>query len=543
MAEPPSDPSSSDSRSPTLPTVDRQDREASTLPTAVPGGAVSTFARTPPGYEFVEELGRGGMGVVYKARHEKLNRFVAVKMILSGGHANHEELARFHTEAEAIARLQHPNIVQIHEIGEHDGRPFFSLEFCPGGSLERKLAGASSLLPVEAARLVETLAGAVEAAHRQHVLHRDIKPANVLLAADGQPKLTDFGLAKKMDETGQTASGAIMGTPSYMAPEQAGGKAKESGPAADVYSLGAILYRCLTGQPPFHAATVMDTLIQVIGDEPVPPRRCNAKIDRDLEAICLKCLVKDPRGRYVTAAALAEDLARFRAGDRLLHARPLTGWQSIVRWAGKNWLTAIFTGLLTTPLLFVYLLAVVVSLTGQSVGMVPVMAAVPGFFATMAVLIQPRREFSWRVGLIFAVALTVCWFGWANLQGPEHIFLQSSVPEGRSGDVLTDIVVPLLAGILPAALFGGTSRWIAKRYGADMLSVFFGGVGGAMITSMVCGCGILMVLTAPGMQISSKHAYVTQLLILVLAAVSLIAGFCVGGIFLARVTRRGPARV
>jgi eukaryotic-like serine/threonine-protein kinase len=214
-----------------------------TGPAAVTGTAVAV-----PNYEIICELGRGGMGVVYQARHIKLNRPVALKMILAGSHAGAADLARFQTEAEAIARLRHPNIVQVYEVGEHEGKPYFSLEFCGGGSLEKKLGG-TPLPPKEAASLVETLARAMQPAHEQHVIHRDLKPANVLLAEDGTPKITDFGLAKKLDEAGQTASGAVMGTPSYMAPEQAEGKAV--GPLADVYALGAILYECLTGRPPF----------------------------------------------------------------------------------------------------------------------------------------------------------------------------------------------------------------------------------------------------------------------------------------------------
>src|SRR5262245_30991858 len=206
-----------------------------------------------PGYEVLGELGRGGMGVVYKARQAGLNRVVALKMVLAGGHAGPAELARFRVEAEAVARLQHPNIVGVFEVGEAGGRPFLSLEFCPEGSLEQRLGG-TPLPPEEAARLVETLAGAMHAAHRTGVVHRDLKPANVLLGADGTPKVSDFGLAKRLGEAaGQTATGAVLGTPSYMAPEQAEGR-KDVGPAADVYALGAILYECLTGRPPFKAA-------------------------------------------------------------------------------------------------------------------------------------------------------------------------------------------------------------------------------------------------------------------------------------------------
>ena len=280
-----------------------------------------------PGYEVLGELGRGGMGVVYKARQIGLNRLVALKMILAGGFAGAADLERFRTEAEAIARLRHPNIVQVHEIGEHQGRPFFTLELC-AGSLERRLK-AAPLAPAEAAELVETLARAMEASHRRHVIHRDLKPANVLLTEDGSPKITDFGLAKKLDEVGRTQSGAVLGTPSYMAPEQAKSDAKQIGPATDVYALGAILYECLTGQPPFRAATLMETLQQVIADEPAPPRRLNARTPADLEIICLKCLQKEPGKRYGTAAALADDLARQRRGEPIA-ARPVgrleRGW-------------------------------------------------------------------------------------------------------------------------------------------------------------------------------------------------------------------------
>jgi hypothetical protein len=282
-----------------------------------------------PGYEIIRELGRGGMGVVYLARQTNLGRNVALKMILSGIHAGETDLARFKTEAEAIARLQHPNIVQVFEVGEHSGLPYLSLEYCGGGSLEKKLNGTPPP-PRAAAALVETLARAMQAAHTKGVIHRDLKPANVLLTEDGTPKVTDFGLAKKLDEAGQTASGAVVGTPSYMAPEQAGGASPgrepgESGigPLADVYALGAILYECLTGRPPFRAATALDTILQVIAEEPVPPTRLRAKVPRDLEIICLKCLSKQPGQRYESAAALADDLARWQRGEPIC-ARALT---------------------------------------------------------------------------------------------------------------------------------------------------------------------------------------------------------------------------
>jgi hypothetical protein len=287
-----------------------------------------------PGYEVGAELGRGGMGVVYRARQTKLGRVVALKMILAGAHASEDDLARFRTEAEAIARLQHPHIVQIHEVGEHDGLPYFSLEFCPGGSLAQKLAG-TPLPPQEAAALVETLARAMQAAHDKGVVHRDLKPTNVLLAEDGTPKVSDFGLAKKLDEAGQTATGAVLGSPSYMAPEQAEGKSKQLGPACDVYALGAILYECLTGRPPFRAATVAQTLRQVIEDEPVPPRQLNAPVPRDLETVCLQGLHKEPGQRYASAGALADDLRRFLRGEPIL-ARPAGRLERLAKWARRR---------------------------------------------------------------------------------------------------------------------------------------------------------------------------------------------------------------
>ena len=299
-------------------------------------GLVNTAASaaTIPGYEILGELGRGGMGVVYKAQHRKLHRVVALKMILAGSHAGNADLARFQTEAEAIARLQHPNIVQVYEVGEHEGKPFFSLEFCGGGSLEKKLNGTP--LPArEAAALVETLARAMQAAHAQHIIHRDLKPANVLLTEEGVPKITDFGLAKKLDEAGQTHSGAIMGTPSYMAPEQAAGKSSAIGPLADVYALGAILYECLTGRPPFKAATALDTILQVSLDEPVPPSQLQTKTPRDLETICLKCLHKEARKRYATAQELADDLRRFLGGEPI-RARPVGRVERATKWVKRN---------------------------------------------------------------------------------------------------------------------------------------------------------------------------------------------------------------
>jgi tetratricopeptide (TPR) repeat protein len=286
-----------------------------------------------PGYEILDELGRGGMGVVYKARQVGLGRLVALKMILAGGHAGADDLSRFHLEAQAIARLQHPNIVAVHEVGEHDGKPFFSLEFCTGGSLDRKLAG-SPLPPAEAAQLTALLSRAMHAAHQAHIIHRDLKPANVLLTEDGTPKITDFGLAKKLDDLGRTQTGAVMGTPSYMAPEQAEGR-KDIGPPADIYALGAILYELLTGRPPFRAATTYDTILQVVSDDPVPPRQLNAKVPLDVETICLKCLFKDPKRRYASANDLADDLGRWQRKEPIL-ARPTGTLERAVKWVRRR---------------------------------------------------------------------------------------------------------------------------------------------------------------------------------------------------------------
>jgi tetratricopeptide (TPR) repeat protein len=305
-------------------------------PATPAGGPERADLPAPPGYEILQELGRGGMGVVYKAWQRSLHRPVALKMILAGAHAGPNELARFRTEAEAAARLQHPHIVQIHDIGQHEGRPFLALEYVDGGSLARTLDGT----PWPAARtlpLVETLARAIGHAHRQGVVHRDLKPGNVLLTKEGQPKVTDFGLAKLLVGGGDplTRTGAVLGTPSYIAPEQAEGKTQEVGPAADVYALGAILYELLTGRPPFKAATPLETVRQVVSVEPVSPRRLQPGVPRDLETICLKCLRKEPARRYVAAEDLAEDLRRFQANKPIL-ARPVGTLERGWKWARRH---------------------------------------------------------------------------------------------------------------------------------------------------------------------------------------------------------------
>jgi hypothetical protein len=309
---------------------------------------------TVEGYDLLEELGRGGMGVVYKARQRALNRLVALKMVLAGAHAGPEELLRFRAEAEVVARLQHPNVVQIYEIGEEAGQPYLALELVTGGTLQKKLAGTPQ--PTRAAaHLVELLARAIHFAHQQGVVHRDLKPGNVLLAVPpedesavrdpdsaqvaalyGVPKVSDFGLAKRMEDDAQhTRTGEILGTPWYMAPEQAGGKAFAAGPGADVWALGAILYDMLTGRPPFKGATTFETLQQVLHEEPVPPGRLRPRLPRDLERICLKCLEKDPRRRYASAHDLAADLRRHLNGETV-RARPAPAHERLWRWARRN---------------------------------------------------------------------------------------------------------------------------------------------------------------------------------------------------------------
>jgi eukaryotic-like serine/threonine-protein kinase len=287
------------------------------------------------GYAILGELGRGGMGVVYKARQVGLDRLVALKMILAGAHARDQDLERFRAEAQAVARFQHPNIVQIYEVGEADGLPFFSLEFVDGGTLAGKIAREPQA-PRFAAETVEALARAMQYAHERGILHRDLKPANVLLAHDGTPKITDFGLAKRLEQdSGQTQAGAILGTPSYMAPEQALGQTARVGPATDVYALGATLYDLLTGRPPFAGTSVLETLQMVRTREPVPPGQLAAKLPKDLETVCLKCLQKDPARRYPGAGELADDLRRYLDG-RPIVARPVGAAGRAWRWAKRN---------------------------------------------------------------------------------------------------------------------------------------------------------------------------------------------------------------
>src|SRR5262245_61931219 len=331
-----------------------------TAPWSEPGVARrSAHAPNVPGYEILEELGRGGMGVVYKARHLALGRVVALKMVLAGAHVGEKQRRRFRAEAESAARLSHPHIVQIYEVGEQDDCPYLSLEYVEGGNLHDVLS-QSRPAPAESAALVEQLARAADYAHRRGVVHRDLKPANILLSRiedresriedqhppiDPQasildprvsiPKITDFGIAKRLDAEGQTLTGDIVGTPSYMAPEQAAGRSAAIGPATDVYSLGAILYEMLAGTPPFEGLSPWETINLVTSAEPEPPSRRKPGVPRDLETICLKCLEKQPHRRYPSAAALADDLHRFLAGEPI-RARPVGRLERGVKWVRRR---------------------------------------------------------------------------------------------------------------------------------------------------------------------------------------------------------------
>jgi WD40 repeat protein/serine/threonine protein kinase len=324
-----------------LPRADSAPRdEYATLDQSQSGQAVEAPSRPQSikyfgDYEILSEIARGGMGVVYKARQSKLNRIVAVKMILSGELASQEAISRFFTEAQAAATLDHPGIVPVYEIGEHEGKHYFTMGYIEGKSLAEKV-NQGPLPPKEAAEMTRKIAEAIAYAHNKGVIHRDLKPANVLLDANGEPKVSDFGLARKIEQdSGLTRTGAVMGTPSYMPPEQAAGKTSQVGPLSDVYSLGAILYCLLTGRPPFQAANPLDTMMQVIEKEPVSVQTLNSGVPKDLETICHKCLQKDPAKRYGSAQEFADDLQRWLKGEPI-QARAVSSSERMWRWVKRN---------------------------------------------------------------------------------------------------------------------------------------------------------------------------------------------------------------
>lgn len=299
-------------------------------------------------YTLVEQIGRGGIGIVFRARDRRLHRDVAIKLLQPSRQPTSREILRFQTEAEAMARLSHPNIVQIYEVGRHDGRAFLALELAERGTLVQQLH-QTLLTPRAASRLIETLARAVDHAHKQHVVHRDLKPANILFTRDGTPKITDFGLAKVLQNESSsprdaTRTGEPIGTPRYMSPEQASGQHNQISPATDIYALGTLLYECLTGRAPFIATSVIDTMQMILTDDPVSPRRLQPSVPRDVATICLRCLEKDPRRRYPTAAALADDLQRFQNGEPI-HARPTSEWERGVKWCRRRPAHAALIGL------------------------------------------------------------------------------------------------------------------------------------------------------------------------------------------------------
>jgi eukaryotic-like serine/threonine-protein kinase len=438
-----------------------------TMPPSSPPPAQTVFGD----FELLVEIARGGMGVVYKARQISLDRIVALKMILAGRLAGDEDLIRFRTEAEAAAKLRHANIVAVHDVGEIDGQHFFSMDFIDGQTLAQRLA--SGPLPSrEAARYLLKIARAVHYAHRHGVLHRDLKPSNILVDADNEPHVTDFGLAKRLGpDAGHTRTGAVLGTPSYMAPEQASGRIKDQGPWTDVYGLGAVLYELLTGRPPFKSETPLDTLMQVLDTDPVPPRLLNPKVDADLETICLKCLDKDHKHRYATAQDLAEDLDRYLNGDTI-SARSSNMFEYVSRMLERSQHDAAFHNWSTMVLVFaaiVFIEHVVVfllSFTSQPTWTVPI-ARTSQFLALGIAFWHNRggrrllptsaveREL-WTIWLGYLGALAINWIVFKALQKQGMLLAAPGAPHGWS-ELLIYPSMTILSGM--AFFIMGSNYW------------------------------------------------------------------------------------
>ena len=408
---------------------------------------------TLPDYEIVEELGRGGMGVVYKAHQRSLDRQVAVKMILSGSFASHQELARFHAEAEAAAQLDHAQIVPIYEVGETNGHHFFSMKLIEGGSLKEYLPQ----LAADHRSAVQLLAAVAEAVHHAHVrgiIHRDLKPANILLEWPAGrenlpvPHITDFGLARRVQADSRlTQSGAILGTPSYMAPEQAGSK-KEITTAADVYALGAILYEMVTCRPPFQAESPLDTVLQVLEQEPEPPRGINPKVDRDLELICLKCLAKNPHERYASAEALRADLKNW-LNDEPLSVRPASLASLIRVWLRQNFGAAGW----------MLLIGLIAGVLGSLRGWLGLGGTFFGTEAAHAYSRLPGLTPPWLLSITWSVPGWIHWVVYLTL-----LILGSTVglliaalvrPKNRGADVAAGVFTGSIAGLTVFTLTAG----------------------------------------------------------------------------------------
>ena len=397
-------------------------------------------------YEILEEIARGGMGVVFKARQTRLNRLVALKMLLGSLLATPAAIRRFQHEARIAARLDHPRIVPIHEIGEFEGHPWYTMDYVPGLSLDGEVR-PGPLDASRAARLVRQIAETIQFAHDQGVLHRDLKPANILLDSDGDPLVADFGLAKlnrNQDLEGMetlTATGQVVGTPSYMSPEQATGRLGNVNVQTDVWALGGVLYACLTGRPPFAAATAVDTLLQVMRHEPVEPRELNPSVPRNLENICLKCLNKEPRHRYLTAAAVAEDLERFESG-RPVQARPLRTPTKVWRWTKRNPVTA--------------------SLSLLSVMLLVVGTAVSAMFAIQA---QNRADEAETAGNRLRIALQQEEVAKVNAQDANRKSQKALGNEQRALSKAEDAIREMHWNVYKARLYPMKAAWEKKDFG------------------------------------------------------------------------------